>query len=151
MSQRNTVIFPFPAVQYIPLGITNLAAGSIPRVKPVLPEPSKPAPKLIAGPELASWRAALIHDYGISIPEVFSPGACPICAIHLHITEVKYRGFFVTMLGTVDPGNYQLFTIPSTLFYKSKLFFQVIDPVSAKQLACCSLFMPVKNQLPVTS
>lgn len=145
MSQRNSVIFPFPAVQYIPLGMTNLEAGPIPRMK------VKPVMKLIAGPELASWQAALNRDYGIVIPDDLPTGTCPICAIHLHITEVKYRGFFVTMLGMEDRGNYQLFTIPSALFYKSKLYFQVFDPVSAKQLASCSLFMPVKNQLQVTS
>lgn len=140
MSQQNLVIFPFPAVQYIPLAITNLAAGPLPRTKQ-----AKPALKLIAGPELASWQAALIRDYGITIPKSFPPGACPVCAIHLQITEVKYRSFFVTMLGTEDQGNYQLFTVPADLFYKPKLFFQVFDPVSAKQLANCSLFMPKQS------
>lgn len=142
MNYRNTVIFPFPMVQYIPLSITNQAEGPIPEINP-----AKPVLKLIAGPELASWRKALIRDYGIAIPESFPPGTCPVCAIHLKITEVKYRGFFVTMLGREDQGNYQLFTIPSDRFYKPKLFFQVFDPVSTKQLASYSLFMPETNGL----
>jgi hypothetical protein len=121
-----------------------MAAGPIPRNQQV-----KPVLKLIAGPELSSWRAPLSRDYDISIPESFPPDTCPICAIHLRIIEVKYRGFFVTMLGVEDQGNYQLFTIPSSLFYKSKLFFQVFDPVSAKQLANYSLFMPEMNPLQV--
>lgn len=137
MSQRNSTIFPFPAVQYIPLPITNLESGPISKINR-----SKPLLKLIAGPELVSWKAVLERDYGIFLPGGFPPGTCPVCAIHLRITEVKYRSFFVTMLGTEDPGRYQIFTIPADLFYKQKLFFQVFDPVSAKKLADYSLFMP---------
>jgi hypothetical protein len=143
LSQRNSVIFPFPAVQYIPLAITNMAVGPISKPNP------KPTLKLFAGPEVVSWQAALSCDYGITVPDSFLPGTCPVCAIHLQITEVKYRGFFVTMLGTEDQGQYQLFTIPADLFYKSKLYFQVIDPVSTKQLASCSLFMPTTHRLQV--
>jgi hypothetical protein len=137
LNQRNAAIFPFPAVQYIPLAITNLIAGPIPKANH-----AKPALKLIAGPELASWHTSLNRDYGIDIPESCPAGTCPVCAIHLQISEVKYRSFFVTMLGTENHGHYQVFTVPANLFYKSKLFFQVFDPVSAKQLAYCSLFMP---------
>jgi hypothetical protein len=148
VNQRNAAIFPFPTVQYIPLTITNQAEGPIPKMNQAKPgNPVKPVLRLIAGPELASWQTALIRDYGIAIPKSLPPGTCPVCAIHLQITEVKYRGFFVTMLGTEERGNYQLFTIPSNLFYKPKLFFQVFDPVSAKQLASCSLFMPITNEL----
>lgn len=137
MSFQNSVIFPFPAVQYIPLAITKVMEGNIPK-----PLSAGPTSKLIAGPELNSWRAFLCRDYGITIPEFFPTLTFPIFAINLQITTAKYRGFFITLLGSAVQGHYQLFTIPAERFYKPKLFCQVFDSVSGTELARCSLFIP---------
>ncbi len=140
MSFGNPVIFPFPAVQYIPLSIINLMEGTI-------IDGSKHAlVEILAGPDLVSWRTILKNNYGINLPTAFPPNTIPILAVNLLITDIKYRGFFVTMIGSQNQGHYQLFTIPSDRFYKSKLFFTVFNSAT-KKLAQYSLFLP--PQLPL--
>ena len=137
MSFQNSVIFPFPAVQYIPLAITKIMEGDLPK------SPStRQSAQLIAGPELNSWREILCRNYGVTIPKIFPALTFPVFAINLQVTTAKYRGFFVTLLGSKAQGHYQLFTIPAERFYKPKLFCQVFDPVSGIELARCSLFIP---------
>jgi hypothetical protein len=97
--------------------------------------------KIIAGPDLVSWQTILKNKYGINLPAAYPPKTLPVLAIHLKVTDIKYRGFFVTMIGSKRHDYYQLFTIPADRFYKPKLFFAVFNSASQK-LAQYSLFMP---------
>lgn len=138
MSFGNATIFPFPAVQYIPLAITDLVTGRIPR-----PGSKNFPPQLLVGTELSEWQRALIAEFGLSFPETFPQGTLPILGIHLQVQSVKYRGYFLTMLGRVTPGFYQLFTIPTERLYKPKLFVELFDQNNGKLLARYSFFHAV--------
>jgi hypothetical protein len=160
MSFRNSLVFPFPTVQYIPLPITELQKGPIP-----LPHSQNNAPQLIAGNDLIAWESSLERDYGLKIPDMAGNGlidscginpnlsltldagsnadaACPFLAINLKITIAKYRGFFITMLGDYTPGQYQLGAIPTRRLYKSNLIIDLFDQASGKRLVHQSLFWP---------
>ena len=100
-------------------------------------------PQLLAGTELSKWHRAMIDEFGLSFPETFPPGTLPLLGIHLRVQSVKYRGYFLTMLGRVTPGSYQLFTIPTERLYKSKLFVELFDQNNSKLLARYSFFQAV--------
>lgn len=135
MSFGNAAVFPFPAVQYIPMAVTTLARGSFLKKNPDLP------PQLIVGDELFRWKK-ILEEYRIKLPEMFPAESFPILALHLNVREVKYRGYFVTMTGRRDPGGYHLCTLPKYYFYKNKLLFELYDETSGAKLAKYSLFMP---------
>jgi hypothetical protein len=137
VSFGNAAIFPFPAVQYIPMAITNIMQGDLSKAN----SQSLPS-RLIAGAELVQWRTLLQQDYGIELPEKFSDDSFPILALNLKVTAVKYRSFFVTMIGQENYGFYQLFSLPRQYFYKNKLCFDLFDEVAGERLARCSFFMP---------
>jgi hypothetical protein len=157
MSFQSSLVFPFPAVQYIPLPITNLQQGSIHQ-----PTPQNAAPKLIAGNDLITWESSLERDYGLklsigsaspggAIPgetgfsSVYSNRTCPFLAINIKVMIAKYRGFFITMLGDYAAGQYQLFSIPTQRLYKSKLMIELFDQASGKRLVHQNLFWPPES------
>lgn len=138
--------FPYPAVQYIPLPITNLRQGQLPRADPATPQTG--AWKLTAGNELITWESSLKRDYGLSfsgefaIEEIYAGNVCPFLAINHKVAIAKYRGFYITMLGGYAPGQYQLFTVPTRRLYKSKLVIQLFDQDSGQRLLQQNLFWP---------
>jgi hypothetical protein len=133
LSFGNAAIFPFPAVQYIPMAVTSICQGDLNAALPT---------QLIVGTEIIKWRTLLWQDYGIALPESFSDDSLPVLALNLKVDAVKYRGFFVTMIGQNTPGYYQLFTLPRRYFYKNKLYFEFFDGRNGECLASYSLFMP---------
>lgn len=130
MSFESAVIFPFPAVQYIPLPIHNMEKGTLENFS------GRSQPVLITGPAISKYA----ENHRISLPEKFPAQTCPILALHLTIDSARYRGFFITMLGQQETGCFQLFTVPSDRFYKDKLFFEVYEEESGRKLARYSLF-----------
>ncbi len=139
MSFGDSRIYPFPAVQYIPLSISTTMEGAIAKSNP-----KRNTAQIIAGPELISIQKGLENDYGVIIPDTYSPQVLPILALNLKVTDVKYRSFFVTMLANPQPNYYQLFSIPTNRLYKQKLYFNAFDAVSGKLLANYSLFVSPK-------
>lgn len=135
MSFGNVAIFPFPAVQYIPMKITNIMQGNL-RDGQILTS------QLIAGPELNKWRFLLKHDYQIDLPEKLSADSFPVLALNLQVNDVKYRGYFVTMTGRKNYGCFQLFILPQHYFYKNKLCFELFDESSGAFLTRHSFFIP---------
>ena len=133
MSFGNTAIFPFPAVQYIPMAVSDIEQGNL---NAALPS------QLIVGTEIVKWCRLYGPDYGITLPVNFTDDSLPVLAINLKVDTVKYRGYFVTMTGKKIPGYYQLFTLPRHYFYKTKLYFELFDELSGESLAKYSLFMP---------
>jgi hypothetical protein len=122
MSFGNATVFPFPAVQYIPLPLTTLIrnrfGGNHPQTR---------IPQLIIGPEIQKQLLDLTLSHGHADPAKFSPGVLPILALNLQINDVKYRGYLVTLLGKAQPEFYQLTVIPRQYFYKKTLFFTAYD------------------------
>lgn len=135
MSFGNSIIYPFPAVQYIPLPITTVANGELGKLNT-----KARVPTLLAASDLQKWRALLSQELGVEIPNVRPKDSFPLLALNCLVEEVKYRGFFVTMVGKVIINNYHFFYIPKRYFYKKKLFFELYDKVTAKKIARYSLF-----------
>ena len=135
MSFGNAAIFPFPAVQYIPMAISTIDSGKIPVLTP-----KTSLPLLMAGAEIEEQRSILFQNYGINIPASFAKDDFPILAINLSVETVKYRGFFITMTGKPNPSFYQLFSVPKHFFYKKNLYLNLYEERSGKLLANYSLF-----------
>lgn len=134
MSFGMTKIYPFPAVQYIPLTITNIQQDVISDLNP-----RKERALLVIGDELSKWREVLAGEYGIFLQSLQDSNALPILALNLHIDDVKYRGFYVTMTGAKKLGFYQYCTIPKNYFYKKNLFFELYDSETEERLAHTSI------------
>lgn len=136
MSFGNTTIYPFPAVQYIPLPVTTISQGPIKNSNL-----TAGSPMLITAKELKKWQNKLNQEFGLNIPKVFPEDSFPILGLNCLVEEVKYRGFFVTMVGKAVDNHYHYFYIPLRYFYKKKLFFELFDKNSAEKIARYSLFM----------
>ncbi len=135
MSFGSSIIYPFPAVQYIPLPITTISNGEL-----VKPHTKVSAPLLIAEGELQKCRAQLNREFGLEIPNLRPKDSLPLLGLNCLVEEVKYRGFFVTMVGKALVNHYHFFYIPKRYFYKKKLFFELYDSDSAERIARYSLF-----------
>ncbi|MGD9154462.1 MAG: hypothetical protein PVG90_03045, partial [Bacillota bacterium] len=122
MSFGNATVFPFPAVQYIPLPLTTLTQNRF-----GASHPQTVAPQIIVGPEVPKQLRFLNIPTAHEDPAKFSSGVLPLLALNLRINDVKYRGHLVTLLGKAQPGLYQLAVIPRQYFYKKTLFFEMYD------------------------
>jgi hypothetical protein len=142
VSFGNSKVFPFPAVQYIPMGISTVCQGPIHSNSP-----KATTPILITGMDIKNGANVLAQEYGVTLPEYLPDGGFPILALNLNIRDARYRGFTMTMTGRFAPGNYHYFTVPQRYFYKSKLFFEVYDQDAVTLLARYSFFMPQSNRL----
>lgn len=142
MSFGSSIIYPFPAVQYIPLPITTISQGSLENLNAKVS-----SPLLIAAKDLRQWQSQLNQQLGLEIPNVWPSDSFPILALNCLVEEIKYRSFFVTMVGRAINNHYHFFYIPKRYFYKKKLFFELYDLESAKRLARYSLFI-VDSALP---
>ena len=140
LSFGNSQLFPFPAVQYIPLTITNVLTGKISK-----PLKKTSIPPLIPGSAISIWRPKLLSELNLMLPENLPEEEFPLLALNLSVKDAKYRSFFVTMLGTIEPDTFQLFTIPKNRFYKQQLYFELFDADTGKSLAYYSLFKPTKK------
>jgi hypothetical protein len=137
LSFGNAAVFPFPAVQYIPMTVTTIKQEILNKSNALAL-----SSQLIAGAELTKWRSLLAQYHEIKLPEEFPADAFPVLALNLKVTAVKYRGYFVTMIGQKSDGYYQLFTLPQRYFYKNKLCLELFDENTGERLAGYSLFMP---------
>jgi hypothetical protein len=134
LSFGNELVYPFPAVQYIPLTLTMLQQGLIPK-KTFRSE----QPRLIVGVEINLSREAILREYEIEGFPATDSNSFPILALNLEIEAVKYRGYYVTMVGQKKVGTYQYYTIPSNYFYKKNLFFELYNIGTAEKLANTSI------------
>lgn len=136
MSFGNSTIYPFPAVQYIPLALSTVHSG---RLAPLTSKTQ--LPQLIIGAEVDKYGPVLARDYNINLPADRPGDSLPLLALNLQIDDAKYRGYFVTMTGKPRPGFYQFATILRRYFYKKNLFFELYDFATAKRLARQSLIL----------
>lgn len=136
MSFGSLTIYPFPAVQYIPLPVVTISQGPINN-----PQFKAGSPLLITAKELKQWQNKLYQEFGLDIPKFFPKDSFPMLGLNCQVEEVKYRSFFVTMVGKAIDNYYHYFYIPKRYFYKKKLFFELYDRNSTKKIARYSLFM----------
>ena len=127
MSFGNSLIFPFPAVQYIPLMFTSQSGGAI-----ETNSAKQPPELLMAGPRLLEWSQVFERDYQLFLPTKLPIDSLPVVALHLEVNEVKYRGYYVTMVGKKTPGFYQFFTLPVRYFYKNHLNLELYEQTSGR-------------------
>lgn len=133
MSFGNEAVFPFPAVQYIPLQITEMCQSKIQTSNPL----STPI-QLIIGKDLEKWRPILWQKYQIALEEKIPASSLPILVLNASINSARYRGNFVTMLGNTKKGYYSLLTMPQQYFYKKQLYFELFDESTSKRLTRCA-------------
>jgi hypothetical protein len=138
VSFGNEAIFPFPAVQYIPLAIATLEQGDINPSKANL----QSSQKLIIGNDILVWRNHTRQEYQIELPEQFSDESLAVLVFGAVVDAVKYRSYFVTMTGREKPGYYQLFTLPRRYFYKNNLCFELFDATTGKRLGRQNVTLP---------
>lgn len=136
MSFGNLIIYPFPAVQYIPLPIVTVSQGAVKNLSV-----KANSPLLIAAKDLSQWQDQLNEEFGLEIPKTRPSDSFPILGLNCLVEEAKYRSFFVTMVGKTINNYYHFFYIPKRYFYKKKLFFELYDRDSARKIARYSLFM----------
>jgi hypothetical protein len=129
MSFGNSTVFPFPAVQYIPLPLSVFKQDRI-----AANDPKMRQPHLAVGAELQKFQACLANHKS-SGPVVFPTDFLPLLALSLQINIVRYRGHLVTMLGRATPGLYQLSAIPRQYFYKKTLIFELYNQDDFSRLA----------------
>ncbi len=134
MSFGNEAVFPFPAVQYIPLQVTEVCQKKIESDNTL-----SMAVQLIVGKDLEKWQSILWRNYQITLDETFPNGLLPVLVLNAEVASARYRSYFVTMLGTSKKGYYHLFTLPQQYFYKKQLYFELFDESSSKRMARCTL------------
>ena len=140
MSFGSITIYPFPAVQYIPLPVTTISEGPVHNLNF-----KTASPLIITSKELKQWQNKLNHEFGLDIPKVCPSDSFPILGLNCLVEEVKYRSYFLTMVGKGVTNYYHYFYIPKRYFYKKKLFFELYDRDSAKKIARYSLFIQDSN------
>ena len=107
-------LYPYPAVQYIPLTFellfrqTNLPTH----------------PFILLGPEITAQKELIEEKFGVQLPP------CQEKANQLFLLlggfeplEIKYRGYYVTIKATLNP-ILCLISLPKHYFYKNTLVFQ---------------------------
>jgi hypothetical protein len=129
MSFGNPLIFPFPAVQYIPLPLTLVNQGLINETAT-----GNQPPQLILEEKIRFWKDSLLQDYGIQWPESAAPDTIALLTLNLEVDDAKYRGYFVTLTGKSKPGFYQINRLPRRFFYKNILIFDLYESSTAKRL-----------------
>lgn len=109
-----SAVFPYPAVQYIPIHFSKVQ----------ILEPNSDRPLIIATDDLSPFKNRLERDYGILLEnQEITEDEAFIIIIGIKIIDVRYRGFYVTMLGQKSPGGF-LARIPTRYFYKKPVIFQ---------------------------
>jgi hypothetical protein len=141
MSFGNSLIFPFPAVQYIPLPLTLVRQGQLRQSAH-----KNSLPQLILEAELKTWKDSLVHDYGIALPESVAPDAIAVLTLNMEVENAKYRGYFVTFTGKNKPGFYQINLLPRRFFYKKNLIFEFYESATSKRLVRQALNLGMRRK-----
>lgn len=124
-------LYPYPAVQYIPL-----------HLEPVFfHEPVTGKSLLLIGEENIAGRPRLAQKYGCDLPQPAPSRAHArgrdkilILTAGLELLEAKYRGCYVTLKGKHRPCL-SLYHLPAKYFYRSALVFQVKNENGEKLLS----------------
>ncbi|HEY8344926.1 MAG TPA: hypothetical protein VIL66_07030 [Bacillota bacterium] len=114
---RRSVIYPYPAVQYIPLSLQVLYHK----------EAVKTEPFILIGAEIGQNLPQLSQKYALNLPPLPKHGnKLLILAGGLHFRTAKYRGYYATIIGARD-SSISLYQLPAQYFYKDTVVFEVKD------------------------
>ncbi len=120
MQAKIASLYPYPAVQYIPLLVTNVAEGSW------SPPPGLNRPALTVGKNDPDWREMLRRTYNLTLPPLtLGSGEVLILSLNMKLLDLKYRGNFVTALADRVPAHYQLLKMNQKILYKDRIIFEV--------------------------
>lgn len=109
-----SALYPYPAVQYIPLAFTVLFRH----------ESSSSRPFILIGREIFAQQEALAKNYGAQLPALKENTDLLLLMVGgFEPLEVKYRGFYVIIKAVPRP-MVSLITLPRYYFYKETLAFQ---------------------------
>lgn len=121
-----SLVFPYPTVQYIPIsfmGFEQFESGSAP-------------PFILVTRDVGSLQShwERFNSNLLILPELAENEAY-ILVIGMMIHEIKYRGYYSTILGTNTSRGF-IGKIPTQYFYKDPIIFQVKD-AKGRMLAQC--------------
>ncbi len=120
MRAKAASLYPYPAVQYIPLLVATVAEG------PWNPPLGLNRTTLTVGRNDPAWREMLRRTYELTLPPLtLGSGEVLLLALNLKLLELKYRGNFVTALADRVPAYYQLLRMSQKVFYKDRIIFEV--------------------------
>lgn len=123
MPPKAASLYPYPAVQYIPLLTEIVTEG------PWSPPPGLNRPSLVIGTNDPAWREDVRRYYQLVLPPLtLASGEILLLALNLSLHDLKYRGNFVTVLAEQTPGRFQLIRLSQRLFYKDRIIFDVFSP-----------------------
>ena len=107
-------LYPYPAVQYIPLAFGVLFQ------RDNFPSP----PLILIGPEIRTQQALIEEKIGARLP-TFKENTDQLLLLTggFEPLEGKYRGYYVTIKATSNPFL-TLLSVPKHYFYKETLVFQ---------------------------
>lgn len=119
MSAKPASLYPYPAVQYIPLLTSVVSKG------PWNPPLGWDRPSLHLGTNDVGWREMMQRMIGLAMPPMtLASGELLLLALNIRPLELKYRGNFVTVATEPAPGWYQLLRLSQRLFYKEHILFE---------------------------
>lgn len=120
MPAKGASLFPYPAVQYIPLLTQTVVEGSW------NPPAGLNRPHLTVGKNDPDWREFLRRAYQLSLPPLtLASGEILLLALGIKLLNLKYRGNFVTVIADLSPNHYQLRKMNQGIFYKERIIFEV--------------------------
>jgi len=107
-------LYPYPAVQYIPLPLEIFFQYQCPFSGPFL----------LVEKEISLRKEQIQEKFGVQLPALpFVPHSLILFFGGIKPQEIKYRGYYVTIKAEPEPALY-LGSIPKHYFYKKTLVFQ---------------------------
>lgn len=120
LAKKPAVLYPYPAVQYIPLLLTKISEGEW------TPPPGLNRPALLVGQNDPKWRELLRQCYGLTMPPLtLGSGEVLLLVVNMRLCELKYRGNFATGLAAPSPGRHELYRLNQRVFYKDRVIFEI--------------------------
>lgn len=120
MNEKSATLYPYPAVQYIPLLATAITEGLWD------PPPGLNRPDLTVGRNDPSWREYWRRTYDLTLPPLtLGSGEILVLALNMKLIDLKYRGNFVTVLADRTPKRFELIRLDQRVFYKDRIIFEV--------------------------
>ncbi|HHT47971.1 MAG TPA: hypothetical protein GXZ98_01580 [Firmicutes bacterium] len=107
-------LYPYPAVQYIPLSFSLIFRQHIPPLHPFI----------LSGADITAQQDIIAGKFGVQLPK-FKETADQLFLLvgGFEPLEIKYRGYYVTIKALPHP-SLSLLSLPKRYFYKNTLVFQ---------------------------
>ncbi|MGM0470892.1 MAG: hypothetical protein ACQEQI_01215 [Bacillota bacterium] len=133
-------LFPYPAVEYIPLNFTTLDSHSN-----SLPSHRRKEVRLTVVDNLTRANQ-LLSNYQLPPLRLkeLAPTKLLIILLNSNIELINYRGYKVTLIGNQEENLAQVLQITAEYFYKDEIYFKLYTP-QAEKLATSKYTLPHSN------